>query len=89
MLKASGPQAGSPFSKGLPDRCPFCIKKSARLRDEERARLIWLLSTDKAVTSALLGELFSVYIADGYYFPLLALCLRLPARRPAHHSQKD
>ncbi len=57
MLKASGPQAGSPFSKGLPDRCPFCIKKSARLRDEERARLIWLLSTDKAVTSALLGKL--------------------------------
>ena len=32
-------------------------KKSARLRDEERARLIWLLSTDKAVTSALLGKL--------------------------------
>ncbi len=27
-------------------------KKSARLRDEERARLIWLLTTDKAVTSA-------------------------------------
>ncbi|STV77551.1 ABC transporter ATP-binding protein [Klebsiella pneumoniae subsp. rhinoscleromatis] len=35
------------------------------------------------------AEIFSVYIADGYYFPLLALCLRLPARRPAHHSQKD
>ena len=32
-------------------------KKSARLRDEERARLIWLLTTDKAVTSALLGKL--------------------------------
>lgn len=32
-------------------------KKSARLRDEERARLIWLLSTDKAVTSSLLGKL--------------------------------
>ncbi len=33
-------------------------KKSARLQcDEERARLIWLLSTDKAVTSALLGKL--------------------------------
>ena len=32
-------------------------KKSARLRDEERARLIWLLATDKAVTSALLGKL--------------------------------
>ncbi|ROP62854.1 magnesium transporter [Enterobacter sp. BIGb0383] len=32
-------------------------KNSARLRDEERARLIWLLSTDKAVTSALLGKL--------------------------------
>ncbi len=27
------------------------------MRDEERARLIWLLSTDKAVTSALLGKL--------------------------------
>lgn len=35
------------------------------------------------------AEIFSVYIVDGYYFPLLALCLRLPARRPAHHSQKD
>ena len=33
------------------------LHKSARLRDEERARLIWLLSTDKAVTSALLGKL--------------------------------
>lgn len=27
------------------------------MRDEERARLIWLLSTDKAVTSSLLGKL--------------------------------
>ena len=32
-------------------------KKSARLRDEERARLIWLWSTENAVTSALLGKL--------------------------------
>jgi hypothetical protein len=32
-------------------------KNSARLRDQERARLIWLLTTDKAVTSALLGKL--------------------------------
>jgi len=32
-------------------------KNSARLRDEERARLIWLLTTDKAVTSVLLGKL--------------------------------
>lgn len=32
-------------------------KNSARLRDEERQRLIWLLTTDKAVTSALLGKL--------------------------------
>ena len=30
---------------------------SARLRDEERARLIWLLSTDKAITSTLLNKL--------------------------------
>ncbi|MEO3991027.1 magnesium transporter [Pseudocitrobacter cyperus] len=33
------------------------MKNSARLRDEERARLIWLLTTDKAVTSVLLGKL--------------------------------
>lgn len=32
-------------------------KNSARLRDEERARLIWLLTTDKAVVSTLLGKL--------------------------------
>ena len=32
-------------------------KNSARLRDEERMRLIWLLTTDKAITSALLGKL--------------------------------
>ncbi len=32
-------------------------KNSARQRDQERARLIWLLTTDKAVTSALLGKL--------------------------------
>ena len=30
---------------------------SARLRDEERARLIWLLTTDKAITSSLLNKL--------------------------------
>lgn len=32
-------------------------KNSARLRDEERARLIWLLTTDKAIVSTLLGKL--------------------------------
>ncbi|WP_318367191.1 magnesium transporter [Enterobacter sp.] len=32
-------------------------KNSARLRDEERARLIWLLTTDKAITSSLTGKL--------------------------------
>ncbi|MBJ8833350.1 magnesium transporter [Citrobacter freundii] len=32
-------------------------KNSARLRDEERARLIWLLTTDKAIISMLLGKL--------------------------------
>ncbi len=32
-------------------------KNSARVRDEERARLIWLLSTDKAITSVLNGKL--------------------------------
>ena len=32
-------------------------KNSARLRDEERARLIWLMTTDKALTSTLLGKL--------------------------------
>ena len=32
-------------------------KNSARQRDQERARLIWLLTTDKAVTSTLLGKL--------------------------------
>ena len=32
-------------------------KNSARQRDRERARLIWLLTTDKAVTSTLLGKL--------------------------------
>lgn len=33
------------------------MKNSAKLRDEERARLIWLLTTDKAITSVLLGKL--------------------------------
>jgi magnesium transporter len=32
-------------------------ENSARQRDQERARLIWLLTTDKAVTSTLLGKL--------------------------------
>ena len=32
-------------------------KNSARLRGEERARLIWLLTTDKAIISTLLGKL--------------------------------
>jgi magnesium transporter len=32
-------------------------KNSARLRDQERARLIWLLTTDKAITSALANKL--------------------------------
>ncbi|WP_437890105.1 magnesium transporter [Phytobacter sp. V91] len=32
-------------------------KKSARLRDQERARLIWLLTTHKTLTATLLGEL--------------------------------
>jgi Mg2+ transporter (mgtE) len=32
-------------------------KNSARVRDQERARLIWLLTTDKAITSALSGKL--------------------------------
>lgn len=32
-------------------------QNSARLRDEERARLIWLLTTDKAIVSTLLGKL--------------------------------
>ena len=36
---------------------PVTNKNSARLRDEERARLIWLLTTDKAVVSTLLGKL--------------------------------
>lgn len=33
------------------------MKNSVKLRDEERARLIWLLTTDKAITSVLLGKL--------------------------------
>lgn len=32
-------------------------KNSARVRDQERARLVWLLTTDKAITSALIGKL--------------------------------
>lgn len=32
-------------------------KNSARVRDQERARLIWLLTTDKAITSALSNKL--------------------------------
>ena len=36
---------------------PVTNKNSARLRDEERARLIWLLTTDKAIISTLLGKL--------------------------------
>ncbi|MBB1201632.1 magnesium transporter [Enterobacteriaceae bacterium 89] len=36
---------------------PLFHKNSARVRDQERARLIWLLTTDKAITSALSGKL--------------------------------
>ena len=36
---------------------PLKNKNSARLRDEERARLIWLMTTDKALVSTLLGKL--------------------------------
>nr|WP_318384147.1 magnesium transporter [uncultured Enterobacter sp.] len=36
---------------------PLTPKHSVKLRDAERARLIWLLSTDKAITSTLLGKL--------------------------------
>lgn len=32
-------------------------EKQRQQRDRERARLIWLLTTDKAVTSTLLGKL--------------------------------
>lgn len=32
-------------------------KSSSRLRDQERARLIWLLTTEKSLTATLLGEL--------------------------------
>lgn len=39
-------------------------KNSVKLRDEERARLIWLLSTDKALTSMLLGEITLVEPID-------------------------
>ena len=33
------------------------LKKNSAAARPERARLIWLLTTDKAVTSALLGKL--------------------------------
>ena len=44
-------------------------KNSARVRDQERARLIWLLTTDKAITSALSGKLT---VAEQYDEGLLA-----------------
>ena len=40
-------------------------KNSARLRDEERARLIWLLNTNSAITSQILGKLTLVEQFDG------------------------
>ncbi|CAI8899065.1 MULTISPECIES: magnesium transporter [Kosakonia] len=39
-------------------------KNSVKLRDEERARLIWLLTTHKPLTAALLGELTLVEQVD-------------------------
>ncbi|MGY5956195.1 magnesium transporter [Kosakonia sp. BK9b] len=39
-------------------------KNSVKLRDEERARLIWLLTTHKALTAALLGEVSPIEQLD-------------------------
>lgn len=40
-------------------------KNSVKLRDEERARLIWLLSTHKALTATLLGQITLAEPLDG------------------------
>lgn len=40
-------------------------KNSVKLRDEERARLIWLLTTHKTLTATLLGEITLVEPLDG------------------------
>ncbi|WP_342324351.1 magnesium transporter [Kosakonia sp. BYX6] len=40
-------------------------KNSVKLRDEERARLIWLLTTHKTLTATLLGEITLVEPIDG------------------------
>lgn len=63
---------------------PVLTKNSPRLRDEERARLIWLLTTDKAVTSALLGKLtFAEQYDDGTLADDLAEVSVLVAHLPA------
>ncbi|KNC93851.1 magnesium transporter [Trabulsiella odontotermitis] len=63
---------------------PVFTKNSARLRDEERARLIWLLTTDKAVTSTLLGKLtFAERYDDGTLTEDLAEVSALVAHLPA------
>ncbi len=40
-------------------------KNSVKLRDEERARLIWLLTTHKTLTATLLGEITLVEPLEG------------------------
>ncbi|HCN97067.1 MAG TPA: hypothetical protein DIT59_10465, partial [Leclercia sp.] len=55
-------------------------KNSARLRDEERARLIWLMTTDKALTSTLLGKLT---LAEQYDVGTLADDIAEVGGRPA------
>ncbi|MFW0765124.1 magnesium transporter [Trabulsiella odontotermitis] len=63
---------------------PVLTKNSPRLRDEERARLIWLLTTDKAVTSTLLGKLtFAEQYDDGTLADDLAEVSALVAHLPA------
>ncbi|KFC09006.1 magnesium transporter [Trabulsiella guamensis ATCC 49490] len=63
---------------------PVLTKNSPRLRDEERARLIWLLTTDKAVTSTLLGKLtFAEQYDDGTLRDDLAEVGALVAHLPA------
>ncbi|WP_054179248.1 magnesium transporter [Trabulsiella odontotermitis] len=63
---------------------PVLTKNSPRLRDEERARLIWLLTTDKAVTSTLLGKLtFAEQYDDGMLADDLAEVSALVAHLPA------
>ncbi len=62
---------------------PVIKKNSVKLREEERARLIWLLTTHKALTATLLGEITLVEqvnseVLDQHLLEVRALAAHLP-----------